>query len=287
MPEMPEVEGLRLFLERHAVGHCPARIDLASFEALKTVKPPISALVGAEVSSCRRHGKFLDLDAQGIHLVFHLARGGWLTWRDVMPTTIPRPGRGPLALRLILDDGSGFDLTEAGTQKRLAIYVVTDPLDVPGISKLGVDPLGPGFTQETLDGILAAAGRSQIKGVLRDQSVLAGIGNAWSDEILHTARLSPFAPASGLGPAQRDALFGAITGTLTHALDAVSGLPPAQLKDGKRSQMAVHGRTGQPCPVCGTPVAEVAFADSSLQYCPGCQTGGRLLADRRMSRLLK
>ncbi len=287
MPELPEIEGLRGFLEQRLVGRCPVRIDLVTFSALKTVQPPVSSLVGLEFSGCARHGKFLDLDAQGTHLVVHFSRGGWLTWKDVMASTRPRPGHGPLALRLVLDDGSGLDLTEGGTQKRLAVYVVADPDEVPGIARLGVDPTSEGFTPEVFGQILDAAGRAQVKGVLRDQSVIAGIGNAWSDEILHTARLSPFAPASGLDDAAREALYTSIVTTLREAVLAASGLPPDKLKDAERSRMSVHGRTGKPCPVCGTLVAEVSFADSSLQYCPGCQTGGKLLADRRLSRLLR
>ena len=186
-----------------------------------------------------------------------------------------------------MDDGSGFDLTEAGTQRKLAIYVVTDPHQVPGIASLGPDPLSDTFDRADLDAILAAAGRSQLKGVLRDQRVIAGIGNAYSDEILHAARMGPFTPAASLDDAARQVLFDSIKGVLADALSRSSGLPPAQLKDDKRTAMRVHGRAGEACDVCGATIAEVSFADSSLQYCPGCQTGGKLLADRRMSKLLR
>ncbi len=155
------------------------------------------------------------------------------------------------------------------------------------IASLGPDPLAGGFARPDLDAILDAAGRAQIKGVLRDQRVIAGIGNAYSDEILHAARIGPFTPASSLDDERRGQLFAAITGVLDEALAATEGLPPAKLKDDKRAAMRVHGRTGQACAVCGSTIAEVSFADSSLQYCPGCQTGGKLLADRRMSKLLR
>lgn len=287
MPEMPEVEALRRFLTEHCVGRVVARVELAAFSALKTFDPPLSALLGLEVSRVERHGKFLALDADGIWLVFHLARAGWLRWSAELTTSTARPGKGPLALRVGFDDGSGFDLTEAGTQRKLAIHVVTDPQQVPMIATLGPDPTVEEFGRPELDAVLAAAGRSQLKGVLRDQRVLAGIGNAYSDEILHAARLSPFAAANGLDDATRDVLLAAIKDELADAVERSAGLAAADLKKEKKTGMAVHGRTGQPCPVCGDTVAEVSFADSSLQYCPTCQTGGRTLADRRMSRLLK
>ncbi|MDO4784033.1 MAG: DNA-formamidopyrimidine glycosylase family protein [Propionibacteriaceae bacterium] len=287
MPELPEVEGIRGFLAERLTGRAFARVELASFTALKTFTPPLEALLGLEVDAVARQGKFLDVSAQGVHLVFHLARAGWLRWHDRLPAGAARPGKHGIALRVGFDDDSGFDLTEAGTQRRLAIYVANSPTDVPGVASLGPDPLSPDFTADDFAKILTAAGRAQLKGVLRDQSRLAGIGNAYSDEILHAARLSPFQPASGLDADARAALFGMLREVLFEAISAAAGRPPAELKDAKRSGMRVHGRTGQPCPVCQTPIAEVSFADSSLQYCPTCQTGGKKLADRRMSRLLR
>ncbi len=287
MPELPQVEALRAWLADRLVGRAVSGVQLVDFAALKTYQPPLDALLGLEITDVARHGKFIDVDAQGVHLVFHLARAGWLTWKDAQPTTPARPGRGPLSLRVTLDDGSGFDLTEAGTQRKLAIYVVTAPEQVPGIAALGPDPLSEGFDRASLDAIVAAAGRAQLKGVLRDQRVIAGIGNAYSDEILHAARMSPFTPAASLDEAGRQLLFDSIKRVLADALGRSSGLPPNKLKDDKRTALRVHGRTGETCDVCGTTIAEVSFADSSLQYCPGCQTGGKLLADRRMSKLLR
>ena len=213
-------------------------------------------------------------------------RGRWLRWREQIPPQPPRPGKGPLAFRVILDDESGFDLTEAGTQKRLAVYLVRDPMDVPGIASLGPDPLDPSFTAETLAGLLAGR-RMQIKGVLRDQHIIAGIGNAYSDEVLHAARMSPFKMASSLTPDQVAALYDAIVSTLTDASGRAAGLAAGDLKAEKKTGLRVHGKAGQPCPVCGDTIREVSFADSALQYCPTCQTGGKPLADRRLSRLLK
>jgi len=292
MPEMPEVQGLVDFLAARVAGLTVTKVAVANIAALKTYDPPIDALKDATVTGARRHGKFVDLALQtpdrdaGMHLVFHLAKAGWLRWYDALAPTVIRPGKTPIALRVGFDDGSGFDLTEAGTKKSLAVYAVRDPADVPGIARLGPDPLDAGFTRETLAGLLAGR-RTQIKGVLRDQSIIAGIGNAYSDEILHAARMSPYALAATLDDADVDRLHEALRATIAEAVVAASGKPPADLKDAKRRGMAVHGRRGQACPVCGDEVRSVFFADNSLEYCPTCQTGGKILADRRLSRLLK
>lgn len=286
MPELPEVAALTQFLRTRLAGLAITGVELGSISVLKTFDPPPSALVGAPVTDVTRHGKFIDIDAGGTHLVFHLARAGWLRFSEQAPTSLLRPGKSPIALRVRLDDGSGFDLTEAGTQKRLAAYVVHDPQAVPGVASLGPDPLAAGFTQDQLARLLAGQ-RTQLKGLLRNQSVLAGIGNAYSDEILHAARMSPFALAGSLDEAAVKTLYAAVRDTLSQAVAAASGKPAAELKDAKRAGMRVHGRTGQECPVCGDTIAQVSFADSSLQYCPTCQTGGKQLADRRTSKFLK
>jgi formamidopyrimidine-DNA glycosylase len=288
VPELPEVEALAADLRTRLSGRAIARVDIAAFSALKTFDPPLSALHGALVDDVTRHGKFLDVEASGLHLVVHLARAGWIRWRNEVPNLPPKPSnKSPLAARIVLDDGSGLDVTEAGTQKRLAIYVVRDPSAVPGIARLGPDPLAEEFTRDTLRRILDDAGRAQLKGVLRNQGIIAGIGNAYSDELLHAARMSPFKPASSLTDDELEILYDAIRTVLGDAVERSRGLAAAELKGEKKSHLAVHGRTGEKCPVCGDTVREVSFADSSLQYCPTCQTGGKPLADRRMSRLLK
>jgi formamidopyrimidine-DNA glycosylase len=284
---MPEVESLAVFLRERCVGRVIARVELTAFSALKTYDPPLSALHGLEIEGVERHGKYLDLSAQGLHLVFHLARAGWLRWKDSLPETPARPGKGPLALRLHLDDGSGFDLTEAGTQRKLAVHVVADPHDIAMVATLGPDPLSPAFDEAALQGVLTRAGRAQLKGVLKDQRIIAGIGNAYSDEILHAARLSPFKPSSSLTPEELGILYRAVKDELGGAIARAEGLAAKDLKGEKKSGLRVHGRKGQPCDVCGDTIAEVSFADSSLQYCPTCQTGGKKLADRRLSKLLK
>jgi formamidopyrimidine-DNA glycosylase len=286
MPELPEVQALVHFLGERTDGLVVTGVELGSISVLKTFTPPPQALVGAPVDGVSRHGKFVDIDCGGTHLVFHLARAGWLRWSDAMPATVLRPGKSPIALRVRFDDASGFDLTEAGTKKRLAAYVVNDPATVPGIASLGPDPLADEFTLEVFAAI-AAAHRMQVKGMLRDQSIIAGVGNAYSDEVLHVAKLSPFAIAAKLGPAEVERLYVALRGTLAAAVAAASGKPAKELKDAKRAGMRVHGRTGETCPECGDVVREVSFADSSLQYCATCQTGGKPLADRRTSKFLK
>jgi formamidopyrimidine-DNA glycosylase len=284
VPELPEVEALAAFLRENAVGRVVARADLAAVQAIKTFDPPLSALAGLEVTGAARHGKFLDLDVSGLHLVVHLARAGWLHWRTGLPAAPPKPGRGPLALRVHLDDGNGFDLTEQGTRKGLSVYVVRSPAEVPGVARLGPDALE--VDRDTFARLMASRS-GQLKGALTDQTLLAGIGNAYSDEILHVARLSPFKMADRLTDAEVVRLHDAVRATLTDALQRQVGQRAATLKGEKRSGLQVHARTGLPCPVCGDTVREVSFADTSLQYCPTCQTGGKPLADRRMSKLLR
>jgi formamidopyrimidine-DNA glycosylase len=288
VPELPEVEALALDLRGRLDGRAITKVHIAAFSALKTYDPPLSALEGTLVDGVTRHGKFLDIDASGLHVVFHLARAGWIRWRDEVPALPPKPSnKSPLAVRIVLDDDTGLDVTEAGTKKSLALYVVRDPADVPGIARLGPDPLADEFTIDVLSEILQREGRKQLKGVLRHQGTIAGIGNAYSDELLHAARMSPFKPANSLDDEELHTLYAAIRGVLGDAVDRSRGLAASELKSEKKSHLAVHGQTGKPCPVCGDTVREVSFADSSLQYCATCQTGGKPLADRRMSRLLK
>lgn len=285
MPELPEIEALADHLRRHAVGQIVRRVDVAALSVLKTFDPPLTALHGQEVTGANRWGKYLGLQAGELHLITHLSRAGWLRWSDKLGAAPLKPGKGPIALRVHLgEEGLGFDLTEAGTQKRLAVWLTTDPMTVPQIASLGPDALAL-----TVDGLadVLRGNSGRIKTVITDQKVIAGIGNAYSDEILHVARLSPFATANKLTDAQLAALHDAMISVLTDAVTRSVGQQAATLKGEKRSGLRVHARTGMPCPVCGDTVREVSFADKSFQYCPTCQTGGKVLADRRMSRLLK
>ena len=284
MPELPEVEALAEHLRRHAIGARIERVDVASLSALKTFEPPITELNGRTVTAAHRWGKYLGLQTGDLYLITHLSRAGWLRWSNKLSAAPLRPGKGPIALRIHLGGGRGFDLTEAGTQKRLAVWLVKHPAEVEGIAGLGPDALG--LSIDELADLLADNG-GRIKTVITDQRVISGIGNAYSDEILHTAGLSPFATAKKLDRGQVVALQDAMTLVLGDAVARLVGQQAATLKGEKRSGLRVHGRTGLPCPVCGDTVREVSFADKSFQYCPGCQTGGKVLADRRMSRLLK
>ncbi|AFU05505.1 Fpg/Nei family DNA glycosylase [Nocardia brasiliensis] len=289
MPELPEVEALAQFLREHAVGAVVGRVDVAALSAVKTFDPPVTALSGRDVTGAGRWGKFLGMDCGGLWLITHLSRGGWLRWIDEPSQTPPKPGgKSPLALRVHFFTPEGatpaIDLTEAGTKKRLAVYIVDDPKLVPGIARLGPDALA--VTEEEFAEILCGASQ-RIKTAIVDQTLLAGIGNAYSDEILHTARISPFANTKTLAADKVSELYAAMRAVLSDAVQRSVGQDAARLKGEKRSGMQVHARTGLPCPVCGDTVREVSYAERSFQYCPTCQTGGKILADRRMSRLLK
>ncbi|OHT82477.1 Fpg/Nei family DNA glycosylase [Mycobacteroides saopaulense] len=287
MPELPEVEALADHLRRHATGATIGRIDVSAFSVLKTFDPPITALYGQTVTGATRWGKYLGLQAGDLHLITHLSRAGWLRWSDKLTAAPLKPGKGPIALRVHLGtpgEAPGFDLTEAGTQKRLAVWVVTDPYAVPQIASLGPDALS--LTSGGLADILSGT-TARLKNVITDQRVISGIGNAYSDEILHVAKLSPFATGKALSEGQLTALYEAMQSVLTDAVERSVGQQAATLKGEKRSGLRVHARTGMPCPVCGDVVREVSFADKAFQYCPTCQTGGKVLADRRLSKLLK
>ncbi|WP_280347930.1 Fpg/Nei family DNA glycosylase [Nocardia neocaledoniensis] len=289
MPELPEVEALAQFLRDHAVGAVVGRVDVAALSAVKTFDPPVTALSGRDVTGAARWGKFLGMDCGGLWLITHLSRGGWLRWVDEPNPLPPKPGgKSPLALRVHFFTPEGatpaIDLTEAGTKKRLAVYVVDDPKLVPGIARLGPDALA--VTEDEFAALLRGTSQ-RIKTAIVDQTLLAGIGNAYSDEILHTAKISPFANTKTMSAETVSRLYGAMREVLLDAVERSVGQDAARLKGEKRSGMRVHARTGQKCPVCGDIVREVSYAERSFQYCPTCQTGGKILADRRMSRLLK
>jgi formamidopyrimidine-DNA glycosylase len=282
------VQALSQFLGEQLTGRTIKRVEVAAISALKTFDPPVDALEGKTITGTGRRGKHVLIHADPIWLVIHLARGGWIKWVEQFnPKPIRPGGKGPLALRVRLDGGDGIDVTEAGTEHRLAVWVVNDPQDIENVATLGPDPLTPDFDVPALRKALAAAGGTHVKSAITDQRLIAGVGNAYSDEGLHVAKLSPYKPAAKLTEDEITALHAALVSVLTDALQRSSGKEAKDLKDEKRSGMRVHGREGEKCPVCGDVVRSVHFASKSLQYCATCQTGGKPLADRKLSRFLK
>lgn len=283
MPEQPELDAAAGRLREVLLGRTIERIDVAAISVLKSPTPP-QALTGQVVTGIRRRGKHLILDTEAVSLVVHLARAGWMRHHEHMPVIRPGPRKGPLALRIALGDGSALDVTEQGTRKGVAVWLTEHPLQLESVARLGpeaVDVDEAAFTR-----ILAGTG-SHLKTVLTDQTALAGIGNAWSDEILHRARLSPFAAANRQGDGIARGLHSTMTTVLGEATEALAQAPLGRIKTAKKKLLGVHGRAGESCPVCGATIAEVSYVDRSLQYCPACQTGGRRLHDRRMDRLLR
>ena len=289
MPELPEVEALALDLKGRLTDRAIAKVHIVAISALKTFDPPVQSLEGTLVEDVTRHGKFLDIETSGLHLVLHLARGGWVRWRDELPP-IPPPPQPEVRSR-----GARHPRRRVRLRRHRDGHQEA-PGDVRRPPARSTSPASPAWvpTRSTTHSPSTSsaassqkAGRSQIKGVLRHQGTIAGIGNAYSDELLHAAKMSPFKPANSLTPDELKVLYDAIRGVLGDAVERSRGLAASELKGEKKSHLAVHGRTGEKCPVCGDTVREVSFADSSLQYCPTCQTGGKPLADRRMSRLLK
>lgn len=295
MPELPEVEALVDQLRRYGVGKTITRIDIVAMSVLKTYDPAPTALYGHRIISASRWGKYLgiqvDTRPDALWFITHLSRAGWLKWSDALSAVPPKPGKGPIAMRVHCSDngdaphyGTGFDLTEAGSRKRLAVWIVMQPNIVPGIATLGPDALQ--LTVEQVAHILHNH-NGRMKTVITDQKIIAGIGNAYSDEILYAAAISPFSTASKLTDTQLVAFYDAMRSVLTDAVQRLVGQQAATLKGEKRSGLRVHARTGLPCALCGDTIREVSYANTSFQYCPTCQTGGKILADRRMSRLLK
>ena len=284
MPELPDISAYITALDARIVGQTLSHVRLGSVFLLRSVDPPLSAAEGRTVRELRRVGKRIAIGVDGeIWLVLHLMIAGRLHWK---PPQAKLAGRNALAA-FDFQNGS-LVLTEAGSKRRASLYVVRDPSDVPGGARLGPDPLDPAFTRDTLASLLAGR-RTQIKGVLRDQSIIAGVGNAYSDEILHAAQLSPVTLTHKLKPEEWERLFTATRSTLQLWMDRL-GAEAKQAFPEKvtafRPEMAVHGRFNLPCPRCGAKVQRIRYADNETNYCPQCQTGGKVLADRSLSRLL-
>lgn len=298
MPELPEVESLARFLEDIAGGDSVASVQLRSLSALKTYDPPIDAVVGRPLQGTVRRGKHLCMDFSSpkgqdqdpLWFVAHLARAGWLRWygpEKAPKGPPPRSAKSPVQLRMRWERGACMDLTEVGKEKRLAVWVVRNPAEIDNVATLGPEPLDDGFTPQLMGERLALRGASHLKNALADQSVIAGIGNAYSDEILHAAKLSPYKPANKLTEGEMFALHAATQRILNEAVVAAAGLAASDLKAEKKSGLRVHNQDGKPCVVCGDTIRSVFYTSKSFQYCPTCQTGGTPLADRKTSKFLK
>jgi formamidopyrimidine-DNA glycosylase len=294
MPELPEITALSDFLDEKLAGAQLTQFLLPSAFALKIADVPQESLIGRTVESVGRRGKFLVFDmapdseapdpAGSVYLIVNFAKNGWLWFSGDQPGTEDPEAGGYFAAQVGFSNNGreyGMKLADVGEWKVLAIFIVRDPVEVHGIAELGPDPLDAGFGLDEFRRLFTK--RQQIKGLLKNQKLMAGIGNAYSDEILHAAKLSPVAIASSLEPDAVERLYTTMRETLRSAIQGFSGKEPSELKAAKKSSMRVHGRTGELCPVCGDTVREVNFVGTSLQYCPTCQTNGAILAKRGSS----
>lgn len=285
MPELPFIQVLAENLDRAIRGRAITSVHLRSVSLLKTVDPPIAAVEGRRIERVRRLAKLViaDLDG-GLSLVFHLMRNGR------MQIGAPQfRGNKDFALGLRLDDGRQVRMVEHGPKKRAAAYLLRSAGmgQYEPLAGLGLDPLDPAFTPGRLTAMLEGD-PSQLKRFLTVQRHVTSIGNAYSDEILWEARLSPFVAARTLTPDSIARLHGAIVATLRRVLDEHRARFPDDLPQREPLDLLrVHRHRGEPCPRCGTRIAEVAYAERETYYCPACQTGGKIYADRRLSKLLK
>jgi formamidopyrimidine-DNA glycosylase len=283
VPELPDITIYVEAIAARAVGAALAGVRLLHPFVLRSVDPPLAEAIGRRVTGVRPLGKRIAIGLEGdLHLVVHLMIAGRLHWRPAGPRGA---GRSALAA---LDFSTGtLVLTEAGTKRRASLRLVRGRA---GLAAL--DPGGLEVLEATLADFRAAllAESHTLKRALTDPGICAGIGNAYSDEILHRARLSPLTLTGRLSDAEVERLWRATRETLAEWIARLRAAAAGEFPEGVtafRPEMAVHGRYGQPCPTCGTPVQRIVHADNETNYCPGCQTGGRLLADRSLSRLMR
>jgi len=286
MPELPDIVVYLEALEGRVAGATLARVRLLSPFLLRTVAPPISAAEGKRVERLQRIGKRIVIGLEGeLFLVLHLMIAGRLRW--LAPNDKP-PGRSALALLEFTGPQPGtLALTEAGTKRRASLHLVQGQQALAQFQAGGLEPLAcdlAGFAQRL------TRENHTLKRALTDPRLFSGIGNAYSDEILHRAKLSPVALTGALTAEQIERLYLATRATLadwTQRLRSAAGTAFPDKVTAFREGMAVHGRFGQPCPACGAPVQRIVYAENETNYCARCQTGGRILADRALSRLLK
>ncbi len=281
MPELPDVAAYIAALEPRVVGQRLERARVSSVALLRTSSPPLSAAEGRTVREIRRVGKRIAFGLDGdLWIVLHLMIAGRLHWR---PRNAKLGGRNALAS---FDFPSGsLVLTEAGSKRRASLHVVQGGDAVDAIDRGGIDVFA-----STLGEFVAAlsAENRTLKRALTDPRAIDGIGNAYSDEILHAAQLSPLAQTQKLKPDEWERLFKATRETLQVWIDRLSAGVDREFPEkvtAFRDDMAVHGRYGKPCPRCGETIRRIRYADNETNYCPNCQTGGKVLADRALSRL--
>jgi formamidopyrimidine-DNA glycosylase len=277
VPELPEIQALAERLHDRLAGATLARIDPLSFSALKTVAPPPDAVIGRVLAGVGSRGKFLIFSLDPDRVLVHLSQGGRIDLPSRAVASRPRGG----VVRFVFDRDPAILVKEFGTERKAGWWVLAGGDEGP-LAKLGPDP----FSDEFARLILQGSDTGRLHPMLRDQRTVAGIGRGYSDDILHRAKLSPYRSLSSLDPAERDRLLVSVHRVLDEALakerQRQAGLPP-KLGD----HFTVHGKYGTPCPACGADLRRVSYESHEVTYCPVCQTGGRILADRRLSRLVR
>ncbi|MGZ5291211.1 MAG: DNA-formamidopyrimidine glycosylase family protein [Actinomycetota bacterium] len=277
MPELPEVQALAERVTAAVGGGAFGAADVLQFSSLKTVTPRATELAGRTLDRVGRRGKYLVFELGGPRVLVHLSQGGRVDVEDPPKATKPRGS----VVRLRFTERPSLLVKEFGRERKAGWWVLAAGDDGP-LVKLGPEPDSPEFEEVVLEG----EDTRRVHTILRDQRTVAGLGRGYTDDVLHRARLSPYATLASLGPEQRAGLLSAIRGVLDEALEAErrrTGGLPTKLGD----HFKVHNRAGEPCPVCGDDLRRVSYESHEVVYCPTCQTGGKVLADRRLSRLLR
>jgi formamidopyrimidine-DNA glycosylase len=277
MPEMPEMQALAERLDEVYRGATFGSAQPIQFSGLKTFDPPVEALAGKEVNGVSRRGKFVIFDFGGPRILFHLSQGGRVDIEDPPKRTRPKFG----VVRFTFDDRPAMLIKEFGTERKAGWWVLAEGDEGP-LAKLGPEPT----SKEFADLVMSSTDGRRIHTLLRDQKTVAGVGRGYTDDALHRAKLSPYASLKSMSDDERRALVEAVREVMTEGLEHErkrSGGLPTKIGD----HWIVHGRFGEPCPRCGETLQRVSYESHEVAYCPNCQTGGKVLADRRLSRLLK